>query len=189
MNLRTPLCLVAFVGVAGLTACSPSEEPKAAAPTKAPIPYAGPVQYPEPGEAPARAAEFVWAYSGDGGVEVLARGLPDGSMIDVIFRCRPEQPAVQYGFFQKGPAPTTVKFSSGAETTSYHVSVAPPEYAESDAWVLSGELQPKDEAFVAFLQSGKFTRWFGDKTQAWDAKTPAESAALTKFSEACKAKI
>lgn len=186
MSRRLPFLIL---GLGLLAGCNEAEQPALSAPAKAVIPYAGPVQYPAPGEPHARAAEFIWAYSGDTGVETLARGLPDGSVIDVIFRCRPEQPAVQYGFFQKGPVEKTVKFGSGSATTSYYVTAAPPEYASSDAWVLSGELKPQDEAFVGFLKSGKFTRWFGEKTQAWDAKSEAESAALAKFSEACKAKI
>jgi hypothetical protein len=179
--------LLAAIALAG---CGDGDPGVAPAPTgKAPVPYAGPTQYPEPGELPPNADQFVWAYQGEGGAEVLARGVPDGSMIDVIFRCRPEQPAVQYGFFQKGPAPKTVRFGSGGETTEYLVSSAPPEYRDSDAWVLSGELQPRDEAFVAFLESGRMTRWFGDKAQTWDARTEAERTAIKKFAEACKDKI
>lgn len=181
--------IVPVLLVLGLTACGQEEATKAVAPAQKPVPYTGPVFYPEPGELSPNADLFIWAYSGDGGVERLARGLPTGEMIDVLFTCRPEQPAVQFSFYQKGPAPKTVKFGSGAETTEYMTQVGSPDYAHSDAWALSGELQPKDDAFVAFLQSGKMTRWYGEKSNSWDAKTPAEREAIAKFAEACKAKI
>jgi hypothetical protein len=172
-----------------LAGCGAREQEIAAAPAAAPIPYGGPARYPEPGEPAANEQEFVWAYSDEGGVDVLARGLSNGEMIDVIFRCRPEQPAVQFGFFQKGPPTKTVAFSSGGETTEYFAAAAPPEYAESDAWVLSGELKPKDEAFLAFLQSGRMTRVFGEKNRVWDARKDSDREAIKRFAEACKDKI
>lgn len=185
MNAR----IVPVLLLLGLAACGQEEPRKAAAPAQAPVPYAGPVFYPEAGELSPNADLFIWAYSGDGGVERLARGLPNGEMLDVLFTCRAEQPAVQFSFYQKGPAPKTVKFSSGDETTEYMTQAGAPDYSHSDAWALSGELQPRDDAFTAFLASGRMTRWYGDKAHAWDARTEADRSAVAKFAEACKAKI
>ena len=171
-----------------LSACG-AEPPAETAKAVAPVPYAGPpTTYGKEGGPPPTAATHKWAYNGEGS-HLLARGAPDSDVLDVVFRCEPSAPGVQYGFFQAGTPPTAIKVASGEATSDYPVTPAAPDFSVSDAWTLSGNVPMGDPAFNAFLGSGRLTRWYGDDPHAWDAKSEEEREAIRTFAAACKGKF
>lgn len=164
-------------------ACQEEPPPKANQP---PVPYAGPgtgVTGPQ-----GATGERVWRYNGDDD-HLLARGIDDSNVIDVVFRCGGEVPSVTFSVFRPGPPPDTVKMASGNASRDYPVRPSPPNFSFSTNWSLAADAIAKDPVVTAFLETGKLSSWEGSEVKVWDAKTENDKEAIDSFAKACKGRL
>jgi hypothetical protein len=167
-----------------LAACNAEPAPQAKGP--APIPYVGPATGNSNNTG--QAGEPVWRYNGDDD-HLLARGVDNSNVIDVVFRCGGNVPGITFSMFGPGPPPETVRLTSGAAVRDYPVRPSPPDFAFSTDWSLGADAIAKDAVVGGFLESGKLTRGEGAAAKVWDAKTAKDKEAIDAFSKACKGRL
>ncbi len=182
MKAVPALCLVLLAA-----ACGQPEEAAEAPPP--PVPYAGPATLgTEAGEPVSQTVDYQWGYSGGDG-HLLAFGAQGGALIDVVFRCEPSSPGVNFAFFRKGSPPIQVKVGSGTLNAVYPVRPAKPE-DPSGEWTLNGEVPEKDAVLAEFLKTGRMARIYGEEAPfVMDAVTAGEKADIKKFADGCRSKL
>ena len=181
--LKSQAVAVLLLAAIPVAACQ-EQEPPPRATSQPPVPYEG----PGTGAATAATGDPVWRYNGDDD-HLLARGIDNSNVLDVVFRCGGEIPGITFSFFQPGPPPDTVKISSGSAARDYPVRPSPPNFAFSTDWSLGTDAIPKDPVVSAFLDTGKLSRVDGQQVKVWDARTPEDKQAIENFSKACKGKL
>lgn len=174
---------LAALPILALAACQEQPPPRASQP---PIPYQGPGTGETGAVGPA--GDPVWRYNGDDD-HLLARGIDNSNVLDVVFRCGGEVPGITFSFFQPGPPPDSVKLASGSAARDYPVRANPPNFAHSTDWSLGTDAIPKDPVVTAFLDTGRLSRVDGDQAKVWDAKTAEDKQAIANFSKACRGKL